>query len=426
MNSTLKKLQQNNYELTVELGREELDKYVHSAEDKIVREVQIDGFRKGKAPRDVVRKKVGSQHILENALDIAVHDSLERAIEKDRLEVLKMSQFEVKENSPTKLLYRVVLTTFPKITLADLSEIKVQRKDIKVEQYEISEAMDFIRNSRANFLSKEGPAEKGDRVEVDFEVTSEGLPVEGGISKNHPLVIGDNKFIPGFEEQIIGMESGTEKNFSLTAPKDYFHKAIAGRNIDFKVKVIAVQKIEKPTLDDDFARSLGRFADLVDFQENVKKGILEEKQVKEKDKLRLEVLSRIADKSSIELPQDMVEEQLNTMIAGFDSELHQKGMELSIYLAHLNKTQEDLKKDWRGEAEKQVKFHIILSKIAQDNQLQPSPEEIEQEAGKLIQIMASQGQLDESNINIEDIRNSVSRELTKEKTMAFLEDKYVD
>ena len=426
MNSTLKKLQQNNYELTVELGREELDKYVHSAEDKIVREVQIDGFRKGKAPRDVVRKKVGSQHILENALDIAVHDSLERAIEKDRLEVLKMSQFEVKENSPTKLLYRVVLTTFPKITLADLSEIKVQRKDIKVEQYEISEAMDFIRNSRANFLSKEGPAEKGDRVEVDFEVTSEGLPVEGGISKNHPLVIGDNKFIPGFEEQIIGMESGTEKNFSLTAPKDYFHKAIAGRNIDFKVKVIAVQKIEKPTLDDDFARSLGRFADLVDFQENVKKGILEEKQVKEKDKLRLEVLSRIADKSSIELPQDMVEEQLNTMIAGFDSELHQKGMELSIYLAHLNKTQEDLKKDWRGEAEKQVKFHIILSKIAKDNQLQPSPEEIEQEAGKLIQIMASQGQLDESNINIEDIRNSVSRELTKEKTMAFLEDKYVD
>src|SRR3989344_6162126 len=180
MNSTVKKIKQNNIELTVELGREELDKYVHSAEDKIVREVQIDGFRKGKAPRDVVRKKVGSQHILENALDIAVHDSLERAIEKDRLEVLKMSQFEVKENSPTKLLYRVVLTTFPKITLADLSEIKVQRKDIKVEQYEISEAMDFIRNSRAKFLPKEGPAEKGDREEVDFEVTSGGLPVEGG------------------------------------------------------------------------------------------------------------------------------------------------------------------------------------------------------------------------------------------------------
>ncbi|OGN07992.1 MAG: trigger factor [Candidatus Yanofskybacteria bacterium RIFCSPHIGHO2_02_FULL_39_10] len=425
MNSTVKKIKQNNIELTVELGREELDKYVQSAEDQIVREVQIDGFRKGKASKDAVRKKVGNQYILETALDIAVHDSLEKAIEKDKLEVLKMAQLEVKENSPAKLVYKVVLTIFPKITLVDISDDKIQKKDIKVEQNEINEAIDFICNSRAKFLAKDGVAEKGDRVEVDFEVTSEGLPVEGGISKNHPLVIGDNKFIPGFEEQIIGMKSGTEKKFSLIVPKDYFHKAIAGKEIDFEVKVIAVQKIEKPNLDDDFARSLGRFSDLDDFKNNVKEGILQEKKTKEKERLRLDILSRIADKSSIELPQDMVDEQLNVMIASFDNELHQKGMELSIYLAHLNKTQEDLKKDWQAEAEKQVKFYIILRKVAQDNHIQPSEEEIEQETGKLIQVMVARGQLDQNNINIEEIKNSVSVELIKDKTMSFLEEKYV-
>ncbi|MBI2065327.1 MAG: trigger factor, partial [Candidatus Yanofskybacteria bacterium] len=394
-------------------------------ENQIVQEVQVDGFRKGKASKDAVRKKVGNQYILEVALDIAVHDSLNKAIEKDGLEVLKMSKLEVKENSPDKLIYQVILTTFPKITLADLSGIKVQGKDIRVDQAEINDAMDFLRNSRAKFLPKDGPAEKGDRVEIDFEVTSGGLPVEGGVSKNHPLVIGDNKFIPGFEEQIIGMVGGTEKKFTLTAPEEYFHKAVAGKKMDFVVRVNTIQKIEKPVLDDDFARDLGRFSDLSDLQENIKKGILEEKKAKEKNRLRLEVLSRIADKSNIELPEDMVGEQLDTMIAGFDNELHQKGMELSIYLAHLNKTQEDLRKDWRVEAEKQVKFHIILRKIAQDNKLQPSPEEIEEEAGKMIQAMATQGQLDQSNINIDDIRDSVARELTKEKTMKFLEDKYI-
>ena len=170
---------------------------------------------------------------------------------------------------------------------------------------------------------------------------------------------------------------------------------------------------------------MGRFSDLDDFKNNVKEGILQEKKTKEKERLRLDILSRIADKSSIELPQDMVDEQLNVMIASFDNELHQKGMELSIYLAHLNKTQEDLKKDWQAEAEKQVKFYIILRKVAQDNHIQPSEEEIEQETGKLIQVMVARGQLDQNNINIEEIKNSVSVELIKDKTMSFLEEKYV-
>lgn len=421
MEHSLKKIDQNKYELSVELGRGDLFGYLKKAEDRVVKETQIKGFRKSKAPKDIVREKVGSQYILEQALDFALKDSLAKTLNEQKLEVMKVSDINIKENSSSKLLYTVAVTTFPLIKLADISEIKVKKREVDIEPKEVENAMEFLRTSRAKFMAKEGPVEKGDRVELDFEITSGGLPLEGGVSKNHPLVIGDNKFIPGFEDRLLGMKINEERRFSLNAPADYFHKSVAGKKLDFLVKLTNIQTVEKPVLNDDFAKGLGRFRGLRELKENIQGGILEEKKTKEKQHLRLEILSKIFENSKIELPKDMVDEKLNEMIIGFDNDLHIKGMELSLYLAHLGKTEDDLRKDWRLEAEKQVGYALILNKIAKTQNLYPRPEEIEEGLNQAVQNMASRGQFNPENIDTEELKNAVTSDLTNERVFNFLE-----
>lgn len=421
MTHSLKKLEQNKYELTVELNHEELSSYVKKTEDKIAGQVQLDGFRKGKAPKEKIKEQVGEQYILEQALDMAVQQSLAKTLEEQKLEVINVGGLNVKENSASKLVYTVVLTMFPDLKLPDVSSIKVEQKNIIIDKKEIDDALDFLRTSRAKFIAKDGAVEIGNRVEVDFEVTSDGLPIEGGVSKSHPLIVGDNKFMPGFEEELIGMKAGEEKKFSLNAPGDYFHKTVAGKKLDFSVKVVVVQNIEKPDLNDDFAKILGKFSNLKELEENLRGGIFEEKKVKEKQRLRLEVLAKIFAKSKIELPKDMVNEKLNGMIAGFDNELHAKGMELSLYLAHLNKTEDELRKEWRLEAEKQVAYALILRKIAKDKNLYPSNEEVEQGVNSLAQALVLRDQIKPETIDLEKLKDAVIGDIVNEKVFEFLE-----
>lgn len=425
MESSLKKIEQNKYELSVEVGHDDLKRYIQIAENRMAREIKVDGFRQGKVPRDRVRKEVGDESILEEGLNIALQDSLAKTLDKEGLEILRVSDVKIKENSISKLLYTVQLLLFPSITTGNLSGFKVKKKEISVIKKEVDEAVEFIRTSRSKFIPKNKSVEKGDRVEIDFEVTLEGLPIEGGVSKNHPVVVGDNKFIPGFEDQLLGMKEGEEKSFSLIAPKDYFHKAVAGKNLDFNVKVVNIQEIQKPDLTDEFAKSLGHFGNLHELERNVSEGILEEKRNKEQQRLRIEILSGILAKSKIELPEDMINERLNEMVMKFDNDLHLKGMELSMYLTHLSKTEDDLRKDWRPEAEKQVAYALILKKTAKDNSIKPTPEELEETTNDLIQAMVARGQLDSENINLESVREMALTELTNEKVFEFLEKNYL-
>lgn len=426
MTSTLKKIDKNKHELTVEVSKEELLSYITMAENKFADEVKIDGFRKGKAPREKVRQEVGDAVILQEALDAALQSSLSRAIEKEDLEVLKVTDLNIKENSANKLLYSVTVFTFPEVKIGELSQFKAKRKEVLVDRKEIDNALLEIAASRSKLEDRDKAIEVGDRVEIDFEVTSDGLPVEGGVSKNHPVIVGDKKFIPGFEDQLIGMKKGEEKNFSLHAPKDYGYKAIANKKLDFNVKITAVQEIIKPTVDNEFAKSLGRFENVAQLEQSVSQGLLQEKQLKEKQRLRVEILSGILEKSKLEVPDEMIEEKLKEMVESFDQELHAKGMELSMYLTHLNKTQDDLEKEWRPEAIKQVSFALILKKMAKTKNIDASQEEVQVKMNELLQMMASRGDIDKDKLNMNIIKENVYNSLVNEKVFEFLEKNYAD
>ena len=191
-----------------------------------------------------------------------------------------------------------------------------------------------------------------------------------------------------------------------------------------KVKVMNVQQINKPVLSDDFAKSLGNFKNMQELEQNVKEGILEEKKIKERQRLRIEILKGIYERSKIELPEDMIEQRLNNMITRFDDELHLKGLELSLYLTHLNKNQDDLKRDWRQEAEKQVAFSIIIKKIARDKNISLSQEELDEEVNQTVQAMILRGEIDQEKVNLEELKEKVAENITNERVMDYLVDTY--
>jgi len=425
MRSDLKKLNNNQIKAIVELDREDLQKYLNKAENLLGSGLEIKGFRKGKVSKELLKKHLDQERVRTLALEIAVQDSLSDVIKKDSLDVLNMSQMSVEKNDAAQLKYSILLDLFPEVVLVDLDKIKVKKQDVKVEGKEVEDAIEVIKNSRANFINKDDgeTAEKGDRVEVDFEVKRDGQIIEGGISKNHPLIIGGRNFIPGFEDQLVGMKKGEEKSFSLIVPEDYFYKDVAGKNLDFNVRVKDVKKVIKPEVNDDFARSLGRFAGLAELREGLREDLTREKKVKERHKLRLEILDNIIDRSKIEVPDGLLNKQLDIMVSDFDHTLHGKGLELGLYLARIGKTQEELKKEWTKDAEKQVKTSLVLRRLAKDRNIGASQEEIQELAGQAVQSAIASGEATPADIDPIKIKESIELRIVNEKTLEYIESK---
>ncbi len=423
MQSNLKKLNKDQIKATVDLNQQDLQKYLDRAEGELSREIEIKGFRKGKAPKDLVKKHLAQEKVRAVALEIALKQSLSDVVKDNSLDTLSTSQLSIETNDTTHLKYSIVIDLFPKVEIADLIGIKVKRKDVIIEEKEIDEALEVAKNSKANFVDKDEnePTKNGDRVEVDFEVKKDGQIIEGGASKNHPLIIGGRNFIPGFEEQLVGMKKGEEKSFSLTAPEDYFYKDVAGKKLDFVVKLNDVKKVVAPEVNDDFARTLGHFTDLSELKKSIKEGLTQEKSVKENQKLRLEILDSIIRQSKIEVSEGLLNKQLEIMVSDFDRTLHEKDLEISLYLARIGKTQEELKKDWTKDAEKQVKISLILRKIAKDLNIKASEKEVEEMVGQIIQSAIARGEVNQADIDPTKIKESVSLRIVNEKALDYIE-----
>ena len=421
MNHTLKKIDQNQTELIVELAKDDLREYIERTESELGKDLQLDGFRRGRVPKDLLKKNLDAKQVLEAALDMAMKESLAKTIEKEKLDVLDVSKLEIKENTSDKLVYKVILTLFPEIKVQDFSKFKVVRRDVQVEQKDIDSTLETIKASRSILHDKEGIIESGDRVEVDFEVRIDGQILDGGISKNHPLIIGGKNFIPGFEDNLLGMKKDEGKTFSLVAPKDYYVKKIAGQKLDFTVKVNNIKSVELPKVDDGFVKSLGNFQNLTQLIDSIKDGITEEKKLKEKQRVRLEIIDHIIKNSSIIISKVLVSQQLDSMITNLDRDLHSNGMELGPYLAQMGKTQDDLRKEWHDEAERQVKIVMVLHKIAKDNNISASHEEVDEALSTTVQAMIMKGEADKTNLDVEGLRDNISNHIINERVLDFLE-----
>jgi trigger factor len=306
------------------------------------------------------------------------------------------------------------------VKLADYKGIKVKKNELRVEKAEIDNSLDYLRKSRAKTITVNRPAEKGNRVEIDFEVRHGEVKIENGTSNNHPLILGEGRFLPGFEKELEGMSAGEEKNFSLKAPKDWPDKRVAEKNLDFKVKMKLVQERQIPELNDEFAKSLGNFMSVDALKQNVSGGILEEKEMKEKQRIKIELIEKVTENSKMEIPENLITEELEKMINEFKFSITGFGMDFDKYLQEIKKTIPELKKEWKNQAEKRVRIAVCLKAIAEKEDIEVSDEEIE---NKINEELKNYPNIEEvkKNIDLKALRVYTEEVLRNEKVLGLLE-----
>lgn len=407
-------------ELKISLDKADLAHYIKKAMEELRSFAKVDGYRKGKVPDSILKQNLGEETIKEEALNIAVQDSLKKVLKEQKLDILEYSNLEIKKNTPEVLEYQVKLLLFPKVELGDYRAIKIEAKPISVTDAEIEKTISDVRNSRAVFNVSEEPAKEGDHVEVDFEVKDHGQVIEGGKSENHPLVIGKGGFMPGFEEQLKGLKTGEGKNFSIKAPADYYQKALAGKTLDFSVTMKKVEHPQLPELTDEFISSFGNFTNSAQFKQSIQEGILQEKEAREMERIKLAIVDQIIETAKIELPPVLVERQLDAIMSNFDGELHERGMEMGLYLAHLGKKQEDLRKGFEAQAEKQVKTDLALREVGKAEGIVVTPQEIDDRITELNAAINLQDELSQKNMDLNDLRTRVGQLLFTDKVFEYL------
>lgn len=415
-----KVLPKSQLELSVSLSPDELALYFDAAAQELSRANPIKGFRPGFATKDVVVRELGREKVERAAFDFAVKGKLAEIIAERKFDLVADPNVSKITPSPDgSLEFTAVLSVVPQVDPGDYKKIKIPPEEIKLEDKEIADTLEDIRKSRAENTNVARPAQKGDRVEVDFLVKKDGQTVDGGESKQHPFILGEGHFIEGFEDNIAGLKEGESKNFSLTVPADYHNKDLSGHKIDFEVKMLLVQERKVPELNDDFARSLGRFASLEELKSNVVEGLKAERELKAKEKRRARIVEELVRNINAELPDGLVEMELGKMTAELSESLARMNLTLENYLSHISKTSEELKQSWAPQAEKRVKAALALKEIAKKESVQISDAEIEE---RLNQLMRSAPPLSPGqNLDLTALRGYVRNVIRNEKVFELLE-----
>lgn len=430
---TFTQLPKSEAEIGVTIPFEEFEAHVKRAAVVISEETDMEGFRRGKAPYDIVKSKVGESHIYERAADIAIRKTYPEILRK-----LLAEQPLLADNPPigapeitvtnlapgNELVYKAKIAFLPLVELSDYHSIAArvakEKQEVVVTDEEVDKSIAWIRESRMTRAEVLRPAAQGDAVEIDFEVRHDGVKIEGGESKNHPLVIGKGRFLPGVEEQLIGMHIGEEREFSVTMPEEWHQKNFAGRVLNIKAVMRRVEEVVLPELTDDFLKTLGAFPSVEALKQSVREGILQEKKEKEKQRVRILIIEAIAKESKAEAPAVLIAAEIEKMFGELKSGVEEMGMQWEEYLLHVKKSVEELKKEWREEAEKRVLIALILREIAKREKIEPVKEQIEERANQYLMQYNSTHEAQKA-IDPKDLYDYTKGILRNEKVFEFLE-----
>jgi len=426
MNTTIKKLSDSQIEIGFELSFQEFEQYFPRAARDLSRDLNIPGFRKGSAPLEVVRNFTSEFSIMEKAVPYAVQDLYTKTIQKENLEVIGSPSIEIMKLAlQNPLQFRATVPVFPKIDLpGDWKKISrdicKKRVTSKVSEEEIKEALLHLTRSRRTFHEVDRPCEKGDRVEVSFEAFENNIPLPEASSKNHPLIIGEGRFLPGFEDELIGLKKGTVKEFTLEVPVDWWQQGLSGKTITFRIDVRDVRKVHNVDLNDDFVKTLGNFETVEDLRANVKEGIREEKEAKEKERIRAQILEEIGKRMKFEIPESIVTKESERLFKELRTTIEGMGLKIDEYFSSAKKTEKEIRDEFRQEAKKRVVTGFILKTIAREENVEVSEDELEERVKReLLRLRSPQGR--QKEIDQEEFREYTKNVLRSEKTFELLE-----
>lgn len=368
--------------LTVEVSAEQFNEALDEAFKKVVKDVQLPGFRKGRIPRGMFEQRFGVESLYQDAVDIVLPEAYSNAVDEAGIEPVDQPEIDITQIEKGKALhFTAKVTVKPEVKLGDYKGLEVEAVDVNVTDEDVENDLDNQRQSLAELVVKEeGAIENGDTVVIDFEGFVDGEAFEGGAAENHSLEIGSGSFIPGFEEQLIGKTTGEETEVEVTFPEEYHAENLAGQPATFKVKIHEVKAKELPEMDDEFAKDVDDEVEtLAELKEKTKKRLEEQKQNDADAAVRESLINQATENAEIDIPDAMVDSELDRMVREFEQRLQQQGMTLEMYTQFSGQSEDELKDQMKGDAEKRVQTNLVLEAIAQVENLEATDEDVQEE-----------------------------------------------
>jgi len=375
----------NRHEFVIKIEGEEWEKALDKAFVKRNKNTTIDGFRPGKAPKDVFLKHYGKESLYFDAADSLLSEAYVKVLEREKVVPVVEPKIDVRSIDETGVEFVFTIITKPEVEIKKYKGLKVKKEEVKVTKEEIDHEISHLLEQYTELVTKEGNVENGNVAVIDFEGFKDGVAFEGGKGENYNLEIGSNTFIPGFEEQLVGMTTGEEKEINVTFPEEYGSEELAGQPAVFKVKVNEIKEKQVRELDEDFFEDLGMEG--VDSRESLEKEI--ENHLKTHKETEAEnnyvdaLLDKVAENTTVDIPEEMVDEEIHRLIHRFEEQLRMQGISLDLYYEFTKSTHEDLHNQFEKEAYKNTLYRLILEELIKIEKIEVTKEEAEEEADKL-------------------------------------------
>jgi len=425
MNVSWEKIEKSRGVLTVEVESDKFVEALDKAFKKVVNKVNVPGFRKGKVPRGIFESRFGVESLYQDAVDILLPEAYMNAVKEAGITPVDQPEIDIEQvekGQPFK--FKATVDVKPEVELGEYKGIEIEDQAVFVADEDVEAELEKMQERHAELvvLEEGEAAQDGDTAVIDFEGFKDGVAFDGGKGENHSLVLGSNSFIPGFEEQVVGMKKGEEKEINVSFPEEYHSEELAGQPAVFKVTVNDIKRKVLPELDDEFAKDVSEFDTLDELKKDIEATLLKRKEEEKKQQIENTVVEKAAESAQVEIPQGMIRTEVDNMLRDFEMRLRQQGLSLDMYGQFTGQTEDVLREQMRPDAEKRVRNFLVLEAIAKAENLTVSEEEFDEELNKMAEMY--QRSVEEiraifsANGTLEDLRT----DLLTRKSVQFLVD----
>ena len=377
------KVEKSQVELTIEVNAAEFEAAVEKAYQKMRRKISVPGFRPGKAPRKMIERMYGAEVFFEEAINIAFPEAYEAAAEQEKLQIVGYPTVEmVGEVTKDGFTFKATTPVYPEVTLGEYKGLKAEKPEVKVLAADVDERLKALADRNTRLVSVDRAAKSGDTAVIDFEGFLDGKPFDGGKGENHNLELGSGSFVPGFEDQVIGMKAGEEKDLDITFPEDY-HKDLAGKKVVFHVKAKEIKCKELPKLDDDFAKDVSEYDTLKELKDSIKREITEQREQSAKYAVENELMEKVAANIECDIPDALIDEQCARFLEEFKQRLQSQGIPYDQYCKMTNMDEAKFLEEGKEPATRQVRMDLAVNAIIKEEKLEATDEEVEKQYNDL-------------------------------------------
>ncbi|MFA7077013.1 MAG: trigger factor [Syntrophomonas sp.] len=425
MDARLEKIENSEAYLEIEVDAETLEKGLEKAYRKVVKEVNIPGFRKGKVPREFLEAHFGKEILYEDAMELVIPDAYEQAIDDLKIEPLAQPEFDISDiQAGQPLQFKVKVAVKPEVKLGNLEGLEVSIPVMRVSEADVELRMEDMRSGYAQLVEKvEAPSELGDTVIIDFVGSIDGVPFEGGAGEDYQLELGSNTFIPGFEEQLVGLKAGDTKDVQVTFPEEYHAEDLAGKEAVFQTTINKIEHRLLRELDDEFAQEVSDFETIEELRASVRENLIKANEYRQNGVKKKEVLDRALEQCSIDIAPAVAEMQFQTILSQFEQRISSQGIDLDQYFKMTNSNLHEFREDMLPEAERNAKTNFMLEKIIEEKGFELTDEEIDKQIAEIAEQMGVD--IDQARQNLEGVMDRVRFNMKVDKAIQYLVDNAV-